>query len=86
MTNACGKLLFQKLCGFRIKTPFLYHENFASRILPRGWGQAAGPTLLFGRNSTVDLSGQLVVLIPTKNSTSHLQLRLAFLLSTDRVQ
>ena len=41
-----------KLRSFWIKTPFLYHQTFASGILPRGWRQAAGPHLLF-RNSVV---------------------------------
>ena len=54
---------------------------FASRIVPKGWWQAAGPTWLFGNNSIGDLSWNLFAFPQT-----IVFLTCSFLLSTDNAQ
>ena len=47
------KAVIPKLCSFRVKTPFLYHQTFASGTLSEGWQQASGHHLLFGETTTM---------------------------------
>ena len=53
------KAVIPKFCNYSVKAPFPYHQTFGSGILARGWGQAAGPDLLFS-NSNGDSSGLLL--------------------------
>ena len=45
------KAVIPKFCNYSVKAPFPYHQTFGSGILARGWGQAAGPDLLFSNSN-----------------------------------